>query len=62
MKRFISFLTAILLVLTLFPASVFAAGVRTVYLDPVAGDNTNSGLEENAPVKTVAAAYSALSW
>lgn len=61
MKRFISFLTAILLVLTMLPVSAMAADVRTVYLDPGAGNDSNSGLEASAPVKSVAAAYSALS-
>lgn len=61
MKRFVSFFTAILLVLTMLPVSALAANVRTVYLDPGAGNDNNSGLEESAPVKSVAAAYSALS-
>ena len=61
MKRFLSLLIAIVMVLSVVPAVSFAAEVRTVYLDPAAGNDGNNGLTEAAPVKTVAAAYGALS-
>ena len=60
MRRILSFLTALALVLCMVPAVTFAAEARTVYLDPAAGKDTNSGLTETAPVKTVEAAYDAL--
>ena len=61
MKRFLSFLCALVMVLSMVPAVSFAAEVRTIYWDPVAGLDTNSGLTEAAPVKSVEAAYTALS-
>ena len=61
MKRYISLLLILAMVMAFLPASVFAAETRTVYLDPTSGKDTNTGLTETAPVKTVAAAYAALS-
>ena len=61
MKQFFYRLIAIVLVLAMLPTVSFAVVTRTVYLDPVAGADTNSGLSEDSPVKTVAAAYAALS-
>ena len=61
MKRLLTFLMAMVMVLSLIPAVSFAAETRTVYWDPASGADTNDGLTEAAPVKTVAAAYSALS-
>ena len=48
------------MVFTMLPAVSFAAELRTVYLDPTAGNDGNSGLTEAEAVKTVAAAYKAL--
>ena len=61
MKRFLSLLVATLLVFSLLPTTSLAKSTRTVYLDPTSGLDTNDGLSEAAPVKTVAAAYTALS-
>ena len=61
MKRFLSLLIAVVMVLSMVPAVSFAAEVRTIYWDPVTGLDTNSGLTEAAPVKSVEAAYAALS-
>ena len=61
MKRFLSLLVAVVLVLSMVPAVSFAAELRAVYWDPVSGADTNTGLTEGSPVKTVAAAYAALS-
>ena len=61
MKRFLSLLVAALLVFSLLPTTSLAKSTRTVYLDPASGLDTNDGLSEAAPVKTVAAAYDALS-
>jgi len=61
MKRAISFLLAFVLVLSMVPAVSFAAEVRTVYWDPASGADINDGLTETTPVKTVEAAYAALS-
>ncbi|MBR4863128.1 MAG: hypothetical protein IKU07_01025, partial [Oscillospiraceae bacterium] len=61
MKRLFSFLLVLCMVLSMVPASVFAAEERTVYLDAKGGNNNNSGLTEDAPVKTLAQAYSLLS-
>jgi len=61
MKRFLSLLVAVVLVLSIVPAVSFAAELRAVYWDPVSGADTNTGLTEGSPVKTVAAAYAALS-
>ena len=61
MKRFLSLLIATVMVLSLIPAVSFAAETRTVYWDPVSGADTNDGLTEAAPVKSVEAAYAALS-
>ena len=60
MKRFLSFLLAMVMVLSLVPAVSFAAEVRTVYWDPTSGADTNDGLTEAAPVLTAEAAYTAL--
>ena len=61
MKRFLSLICAIVMVLTMIPVVGLAAETRTVYWDPTAGADTNSGLTESAPVLTAAAAYAALS-
>lgn len=61
MKRFLYRMLALLLALSMLPAVSFAADSRTVYLDPKAGADTNSGFTEAAPVKSVSAAYAALS-
>lgn len=61
MKRFISLLIAMVMVLSMVPAVSFAAETRTIYWDPVSGADTGSGLTEAAPVKSVEAAYAALS-
>ena len=61
MDRIIAACIAVILIVSMLPASVFAAETRTVYLDPAAGLDTNNGLTEAKPVKTVAAAYQALS-
>ena len=60
MKRILSMLVALVMVLTMLPVMSFASETRTVYLDPANGLDTNSGLTESAPVKTVAVAYEAL--
>ena len=60
MKRFLSLLIAFIMVLSMVPAVSFAAEVRTVYWDPVNGADTNDG-SETAPIKSVEAAYAALS-
>ena len=60
MKRFLGMLLAVVMVFTMLPAVSFAAETRTVYWDPVSGADTNDGLAEAAPVKTVEAAYAAL--
>ena len=60
MKRFVSLLIAAVMVLSMIPVMSLAAQTRTVYLDPANGLDTNSGLTEDAPVKTVSAAYAAL--
>ena len=60
MKRFLSMLLAVVMVLSMIPVMSFAAEVRTVYLDPASGADTNNGLSAAAPVQTVAAAYAAL--
>lgn len=61
MKRFLSLLTAFVLVMTMLPAVSFAAEERTVYVDAKNGSNDNTGLTESAPVKTLAKAYEKLS-
>ncbi|MBR4864738.1 MAG: hypothetical protein IKU07_09185 [Oscillospiraceae bacterium] len=61
MKRFVSFLLAIVMVLSMMPAVAFAAEVRTVYFDPTSGSDASNGLTEGAPVKTLEKAYAALS-
>ena len=61
MKRLLSFLLAFILVLSMVPASVFAAETRTVYWDPVSGSDSGNGLTEAGAVKTAEAAYEALS-
>ena len=60
MKRFLSLLLAAVMVFSMLPMMSFAAGEQTVYIDPAAGADTNDGLSEAKPVKTVAAAYAAL--
>ena len=60
MKRTLSLLIAMILVISMLPpVGVYAAEPVTVYLDPVNGDNGNSGTEE-APVKDFEAAYALL--
>ena len=62
MKRFLSLLIAMVMVLSMLPAvSLAAEGERTVYVDAKNGNNSNDGLSEAAPVKTLAQAYSCLS-
>lgn len=61
MKRFMSFVMAMVMVLSLIPVVSLAAETRTVYWDPVSGADSNDGLTETNPVKTAAAAYGALS-
>ena len=61
MKRFLSMLLATILVLTMIPAVSFAAEDAVIYWDPVSGADTNSGKSEDAPVKSLEAAYAALS-
>ena len=61
MKRILCVLIAFFMVLSMVPAVSFAAELRTVYWDPENGLDSNSGLTEEAPVKSVAAAYAALS-
>ena len=62
MKRFLSLLITIVMVLSLIPVGSLAAeGERTVYVDAKNGNNNNDGLSETAPVKTLAQAYSCLS-
>lgn len=61
MKRFLSLLIVLVMVLSMVPASVFATELRTVYWDPSAGSDANSGLTSTDPVKSVDAAYAALS-
>ncbi len=61
MKRFFSFVCAIVMLMTMLPAISFAAELRTVYLDPTSGADTNTGLSETTPVQTLTAAYAALS-
>ena len=60
MKRTLSLLVAFIMVLSMLPVTSFAAQTRTVYLDPASGLDTNDGLTEANPVKTVSAAYAAL--
>ena len=61
MKRFLSLFCALVMVLTMIPVIGLAAETRTVYWDPVSGADTQSGLTETAPVKSLEAAYAALS-
>lgn len=60
MKRIISVLLSAMLVLAVISAEAFAAEVRTVYMDPASGLDTNNGLTEAAPIQSLAAAYAAL--
>ena len=60
MKRFLSFLCALVMVMTMVPAVSLAAEVRTVYLDPTNGADTNDGLSEATAVQSLEAAYGAL--
>ena len=60
MKRFLSIFIAVVMVLSMLPVTSFAAETRTVYIDPTNGLDSNNGLSEQAPVKTVTAAYAAL--
>ena len=60
MKRAISFLIALMLVLSMVPAVSLGAEARTIYWDPVSGADSNTGLTEGAPVRSMEAAYSAL--
>lgn len=60
-NRIISFLLAFLLVVPMLqPLGVFAADGITVYLDPVNGDDGNTGLTEESPVKSIESAYALL--
>ena len=60
MKRFLSLAITLIMVLSMIPVVSFAAEVRTVYLNPSSGSDSNTGLTATAPVKTLAAAYAAL--
>jgi len=60
MKKFLSILIAAILIVSMLPVTSLAAQERIVYLDPASGLDTNDGLTEATPVKTVAAAYEAL--
>lgn len=60
MKRFLSLLAVLAMVLSMIPAVSFAAEERTVWVDSKKGSNDNSGLTEDDPVKTLASAYAAL--
>ena len=60
MKRVICMFVAVVMVLSMLPVMSIAAETRTVYLDPAQGSDTNDGLSEATPVKSVAAAYAAL--
>ena len=53
-------LIAVVMVLSMVPVMTFAVDVRTVYLDPANGMDSNSGLTEQEPVQTIVAAYEAL--
>lgn len=60
-NRIVSFLLAFLLVVPMLqPLGVFAADGVTVYLDPVNGDDGNTGLTEESPVKSIESAYALL--
>lgn len=60
-RRIFCLLLALCLVAPMLtPLRAQAEGEATVYLDPAAGADTNSGLTQDAPVKTLAAAYEAL--
>jgi len=60
MKRGISFLLTVLMLLSLIPAIAQAAAETTVYLDPANGADTNTGLSEDKAVATLEAAYEKL--
>ena len=59
MKRFLSLLIVLVMVLSMVPAVSFAAEAVTVYLDPAKGNNANTGTEA-APVKDFTGAYALL--
>ena len=59
MKRFLSLLIVLVMVLSMVPAVNVAAEAVTVYLDPANGSNGASGTEE-APVKDFTGAYALL--
>ena len=61
MKRFLSLLAVLAMVLSMIPVVSFAAEERTVWVDFKNGSNDNSGLSEDAPVKNLSNAYAALS-
>ena len=56
MKRFLSLLAAMILVLSMVPAVSLAAEPVTVYIDPKNGSNENSGTEDS-PVQNFTKAY-----
>ena len=57
MKKIFSFILVLCLVLSLVPAVQVQAAGTTVYLDPVAGDNTADGLTEATAVASYDTAY-----
>ena len=61
MKRFLSLLIAVVMVLSMVPAVSLAAEERVIYVDSKNGSNDNDGLTEAAAVKTLATAYAKLS-
>ena len=56
MKRILSMLIAVILVLSMIPAAANAAQPVTVYVDPQKGSNANSGTEDS-PVQNFTRAY-----
>ena len=59
MKRFLSLIVAMILVLSMVPAVSLAAEPVTVYIDPKNGSNSNPGTEAE-PVQNFTTAYSLL--
>ena len=59
MKRMLSMLIAVILVLSMIPAAATAAQPITVYVDPQKGSNANSGTEDS-PVQNFTRAYELL--
>ena len=57
MKRIVSLLTAVVLVLSMVPAVSFAAQPVTVYMDPKNGSNETGDGTEAAPVQNFSTAW-----